>query len=185
MNAALIRTVTWRGVEVSRFRDGSRRLSFPEGQFNVYTAGDDDGRDLTQSQTTSEMLEVRPDAWRVIQVLPRARSLYDHSQFRNDAPARRTCLKNLYEILTVWPHDSVATDAAWDDGEDEERRAADPTYRLRPQPKILGAYIGYSMYMKGPVLMRSLRSGPSSDEARMNVSLFNFKGNEFMLEPGG
>lgn len=88
-------------------------------------------------------------------------------------------------MLTVWPRDNMAIDEAWDNVEDRARWTPDPNYRRRPQPKILGTYIGYSMYMSGPVLVKSRRSTSTTEEARQNVGLFNFRGNKFKLEPGG
>ncbi|PON27291.1 hypothetical protein TGAM01_v203672 [Trichoderma gamsii] len=184
MNAIPVSTINYKGISIFEFRDGTLSLVFPLGQGAIHTIGDDNGRDLVQSLPNQTAIQVRPDAWKVIKVLPRARSMYDHSQFKPDAPRRPRQSHNLHGILTVSPHGKAAIDEAWNDGRDEARHAADPNFTIRSQPAISGAYIGYSLYMAGPVIVRPLRSNSTSTEARLNVVSFNFKGNEFRVEPG-
>lgn len=65
----------------------------------------------------------------------------------------------------------MAIDKAWDGEEDDERNIRDATYRKRPQPKILCAYIGYSMHTSGPVLVNALQSRPSSEELQSHLPM--------------
>ncbi|KAL7943390.1 hypothetical protein V8C42DRAFT_359104 [Trichoderma barbatum] len=90
-----------------------------------------------------------------MEVHGRCRFMWDTSSFRHDALPHGTSTRSLYDQITGHvENDGYFVDAA---------------------------YVGYSMYVEGPVFMRKMRESQDPSEVRS----FSFRGNEFRIEPGG
>ncbi|KAL7952888.1 hypothetical protein V8C34DRAFT_322001 [Trichoderma compactum] len=121
------------------------------------------------------------EQWDIIAVLPRGKTLYDVTKFFEDAPSRKK-KPNLLAQLTL--HGDVLTvpDDEWNDGLDHERQRrwdegvrlyeGESRPRIRKDPTVQGQYVGYSMYMKGPVV---IRPGGNTTNSRL----------QFKVEPDG
>lgn len=189
MGSIPLRTVNLSGAKVSSYENGRIRVSPPEGGPCSYTTGDDEAEELFATFEYPDgrrSKTLNPASWKIIHVLPRARNLYDNKNFDVLGPKERnSSKKNLYEQIGLKPYTRVHPTDYWDDVLDEERTSTDPDHKIRPQPAVEGAYVGYSIFMDGPVIVKPVRNSEMAPENRMQVENFNFKASEFKVEPHG
>ncbi|KAL7952072.1 hypothetical protein V8C42DRAFT_25817 [Trichoderma barbatum] len=61
----------------------------------------------------------------------------------------------------------------------------EPRPPVRREPVVSGAYVGWSMYITGPVFICPIRTGDVALNARVQIGNFDFEGIEFKVEPDG
>ncbi|KAL5087048.1 hypothetical protein Trisim1_008431 [Trichoderma cf. simile WF8] len=188
-----ISTSTWRSARLTVRADYSWLLRVSLNDPPYMTIGEENGDDLTTVEV-DRTVTLDEEQWCIIAVLPCGRDLYDVTKFVLDAPGRKR-KKNLLKQLTLCEDIRLVPNDEWNDGYDEERqRRWDQGMRLyqgelrptlRREPTVQGLYLGYSMYMHGPVVIRPSRPGDGTPNVRHQVGCANFEGCEFKVEPDG
>jgi hypothetical protein len=178
--AELPKTVDkWEGCELVAEKDGTFALYTEENERLLRSILSDRTEGLFVVEERDEFTSInsmKTDRWVVANVLPRARNLYKVELLTPTANKRKSQTKeNFYKSFSVKTN-------AYDNAESEEEKRKALSDMRHATTKAL--YIGYSMYMLGPVFMRPPRP-TTKGETRANVREYNFRASEFKREPGG
>ncbi|TFB07783.1 hypothetical protein CCMA1212_001158 [Trichoderma ghanense] len=193
------RTLRWKLITITELENKRMRITFPGNDESIASVLSEEANELIWETSTPGEETVNAKDWVVVKVLPRGRDLYDHSQFDKWGPKKRvitgTMSKNLHELISILPRVDPPDDDYWDDGFDEERiaawEAADVATRgekpeARPKPTVVAAYVGWSTYMSGPVLVKPTRKDKDGRLlAKAEVESFSWRGNSFTVQPTG